>query len=486
VTSLRGRLILRLALAMSLTAMLIGGLLFGYLARVLERDFDRTLNYRAHALRSLVAIKPDGRWDIDVHPMSWREYADPASGEFYRVFDDQDHTITASATDPLRGVAVPPEDHTALATLASGTKIHLTSLRYQPSIEPEEGEPLDPKRVIPRPFATVLVARSVQALDGHLWHIAVSIAAAVVLLIVMAILATIFVVRAGLAGLVTVADQMAAVDFSKPDAAIQTHDIPTELAGVADRFNDMVGRIVTTLSRERRFTADVAHELRTPIAELRLATDVALRFRDKPGATERGLERANQIAERMQGTMEALLAFVRSERLDQVLQPTEIDLAAMIGSILAGRVPRPGVTGSLPHVSADVHLLRAVLENLIGNAFDHTSDPASVRIDGQIVLGRAQLSIENAQSSLTPTDLPQLTDAFVRKDSARSQGAHLGLGLSLTQRYCLAMGLPMKLSLPTPNSFRVSLELPLFSAGAATHFDSEHVAADQAEGLARS
>lgn len=460
-SSLRGKLILRLTLAMSVIALLIGGLLFGYLSRVLERDFDRTLNYRAHALRSLVAIKPDGRWDIDVHPMSWREYADPASGEFYRVFDDHDNTITASATDPLKGIATPPEDTAALATLASGTKIHITALRYQPSIEPEEGQPLDPNAHIARPFATVLVARSVQTLDGHLWHIAISISASVVLLIVTGIVATVFVVRAGLAGLVTVADRMAAVDFTKPDAAVPSADVPVELAGVAARFNDMVRRIVETLSRERRFTADVAHELRTPIAELKLATDVALRFRDKPGATERGLERVSQIADRMQGTMVALLAFVRSERMDLAVKPTEIDLAVMIESVLDQQQRALKIFGKLPNVHADGNLLRAVLENLIGNAFDYTSDPSSVAISSQTQQDRVILAIENDQTSLTEADLPQLTDPFVRKDSARSAGTHLGLGLSLTQRYCQAMGIAMALSLPKSNRFRVILELPM-------------------------
>ena len=273
--------------------------------------------------------------------------------------------------------------------------------------------------------------------------------------------ATIWTVGSGLRTLRRVAGRLATADDGRPGVGFDPSAVPSELRPVVERFNAMVVRIGETLTRERRFSADVAHELRTPIAELRSAAEVALRAPENVDLSRRAVAQAGDIARQMQTLVTTLLAIVRQESPGPVVTPAAVSLAGLLDQTVA----RMAATGCPVRVDdrteedatvwADKTLVRAVLDNVIGNAVEHGTGPAVVDIERQHA--SVLLTVQNPHQGLTPTDLQHIFEPFWRKDAARSGDQHLGLGLTLTRAYCRAMGVGLAVTLPAAGQFRVEL-----------------------------
>ena len=179
-------------------------------------------------------------------------------------------------------------------TLADGTELRAkATLLRPPGFGRPRGRPNDPPR---RPSAsngsgagsatgnngrfTSLVAldRSGmnESLASLLWGIAgVGIAAALASVTLIH-----FALKDGLRPLRRLGDQLADIDAQSLDGRFSSKELPAEISPVADRLNELMGRLEGSFERERRFSADLAHELRTPVAELRTMAEVALRWPD--------------------------------------------------------------------------------------------------------------------------------------------------------------------------------------------------------------
>ncbi|MDB5327609.1 MAG: hypothetical protein JWM57_3178, partial [Phycisphaerales bacterium] len=452
--SVRGRITLWLSLAMVALSALTGTGLFVYLHKTMLAEFDRSLAIRVHTLRSLVTQKPDGTYDVDIHASALPEYAKASSGEFYRLTDSAGLVLASSVGDTLREISPPEPGHTLDAMSPTGTRLRITALRYTPDLE-DEDRPAAATTPAARPALLLVAARSRTAVDAQMDHVAIAIVLAVTALSVAALGSTLVITRSSLAALDDVAKQMATVNFNQPGAQFDPHAAPAELKEVVHRFNAMLQRVADTLARERRFTADVAHELRTPIAELRSAVEVAQRF-PSARSSDRAIDQAGEIALQMQTLVTTLLAIVRGETVAQTLEIRPLNLHSAVERVLRRH--------DMPHLAeqcdaavlADPALLQAALENAIGNALHYASDPTSVAIRCETVGDEVILAVENDQNTLTEADLSHLFEPFWRKDAARSDGQHAGLGLSLTQTYCRAMNIDISVSIPRTHRFRIA------------------------------
>ena len=106
-------------------------------------------------------------------------------------------------------------------------------------------------------------------------------------------------------------------------------------------------------------------------------------------------------------------------------------------------------------------MLRAIVDNLMSNAVDYTPRGGSItsRLDNTGDGNGIELSITNTNDSLTISDLPHLFEPFWRKDAARSDGTHSGLGLALVALYAKLLGARLETDLTTSGAFRVALGL---------------------------
>jgi signal transduction histidine kinase len=279
------------------------------------------------------------------------------------------------------------------------------------------------------------------------------------------------IVKHGLAPLEHLANALSAI---QPGNLTWRFDLDTEtreLTPVTSRLNELLDRLDGAFRRERRLTADIAHELRTPIAELRTLAELGLRNDESDEGIDY-LRDVLEIASRMENCVDSLLALARCE--SGLLSPVLEDLD-LIGLVRESLGPY-GVTLEdkqieleldLPDkamVRSDRRLLLSILTNLFTNAATYTDFGGSVlcrAVPGKETL---ELTVVNTTSQLAPEDLETLFNPFWRKDPSRSGEEHVGLGLTLVQSYSELLRLPLRVDIKEPGHFEVSLLLPLSPA----------------------
>lgn len=221
-----------------------------------------------------------------------------------------------------------------------------------------------------------------------------------------------------------------------------------ELTELAETFNGLLARLDASVARERRFTANAAHELLTPLATLRSEAEVALRReRDAPAYRE-ALERLLLDVERMTGTVRGLLQLARVETL--VKRPEDrLDLSALVAERAARFRPEAEAKGvSLDvdvatgvAVTAEAAPLAEVVDNLLANAVKYTPVGGRVAVRLTHGGGTAVLRVTDSGVGFDAAEAGRLFDRFYRSDVPAVQAeAGSGLGLAIVKAIVEAYG----------------------------------------------
>lgn len=214
---------------------------------------------------------------------------------------------------------------------------------------------------------------------------------------------------------------------------------PGELKELADTFDAMLGRMEHLVSAQRRFAANAAHELRTPLAVQRAAAEIGLAGDPSPERVARIRERLIGVAESSEHLIESLLLLAVSE---EGLESTErVDLAALAAAELAA-CPQRGLaverTLAPLAVTGDRTLLGHLVRNLLTNAVRHN------RAGGRLTLATSaegELTVSNTGPVIDPADVPRLLEPFRRSaERQHTAGEGAGLGLSIVASIARAHG----------------------------------------------
>lgn len=219
---------------------------------------------------------------------------------------------------------------------------------------------------------------------------------------------------------------------------------PAEMAPMLDALNGLFQRIGELMAAERRFTADAAHELRTPIAAIRAQAQVAFASADDAerrhalGATLQGCDRATRLVEQLltlsrleSGSAPALAA------LDAVAVARQV-VADAAGLALAKRQSLALEAPDALPVQAEATLLSVLARNLVDNAIRYSPEGASVRV---LVRGAAEgveLVVEDSGPGMSAADIQHLGERFFRVIGSGQSGS--GLGWSITRRIATVLG----------------------------------------------
>jgi len=222
-----------------------------------------------------------------------------------------------------------------------------------------------------------------------------------------------------------------------------------ELEDLATSFNGLLDRLNETLEREKRFTGEASHQLRTPLTALIGAIDVARRRGRSIEEYREILDDIHGDAVRLRRIIEALLFLSRAEA--EAMRPDlqHIDLIAWVDDHLSQWYSRERGTDILPPahpepplwVRAHPILLAQLLDNLLENATKYSEPGTPILVRTWREHGQAVLAVEDQGSGLDPSDQTHVFEPFFRSEQARRLGQPgIGLGLAIVHRIASAFG----------------------------------------------
>ena len=318
-----------------------------------------------------------------------------------------------------------------------------------------------------RADVTIALARSTTQLDqrlANLLWILPSVGTAITLLgsVVLA-----SVVRNGLQPVKTIAAAITDIDENSLEDRVSMDRVPVEVLPIVRRLNDLLSRLEIAFHRERAFSSNLAHELRTPLAGLRATLEVHRAQAHHVERCARTVDTCLEICDQSESLVENLLTLARVEAVTFAcnVEPIRIDdLFRECWQPFAAQANRKHLRTSLdiPQilVATDREGLRVILQNVLSNAVCH-SDPGGC-IDVKVLSTDDQLSISvlNSGNQLDAHQAEVAFDRLWRGDHARSQtGEHFGLGLTIIKRFTEALGGHVDLCLDA--SFRITISLPV-------------------------
>ncbi len=288
---------------------------------------------------------------------------------------------------------------------------------------------------------TIFIARSREDFDQVLGFIFASIGT----IILFVLSGLYFLVRRslklGLFPIEEINSQIEQIDPDSQDGRITLSAPPEELTSIIEELNSLLARVDQVVTRERRFTSDVAHELRTPISELRTACEVGSLSTDDAESTQLFFADINDIALQMEQVVSNLLSLSRGDQDGATVLEEEIQLNRFITdcwtrfSELANekRVELDCRIDKDLAITTDREKLSLIVRNLLENAITYSVPGSRIRCLLEPGNPSVNLIFENRAANLCTEDLRHLFDRFWRKETSRSEANHSGLGLSIVK-----------------------------------------------------
>ncbi len=456
---------LALALAGCLTGLCLAANLafYHYVKQLSIEEFDEALQRDLETIVAMTSVHDGGnRLELDIHNHDHPEFQDHDEAKYYHIShgDGRCHLRSRSLNED--SLPVLTETHGEIVmqdlVLPDGRRGRVVSTRSHMG---EEGAAV--RHAIH--FALAISRDSLDRILRMQRWCAIGVGAVLILASVGIALAL---TKRSFRKIDHFSRHLREIDFDSLGERLPEEGLPVELAPLAARFNEALARLERGAQREIRFNANVAHELRTPVAELRAIAEVGLE-ECTAGEMENPsgyFEDAGELAHRMGRLVDTISSLNRSGLGRECLTIEQTDLVEVLRRAWKPHAAkaeerRLAVSMDTPPrclVETDASLGAALVNNLMSNAVSHTPEGGvvSFRIDGEAL----ELVVANTNEDLEERDLQHLVEPFWQKDASRSDRTHFGIGMALVDAYARLLRIRYELSLSEDGVFAVSLRFP--------------------------
>ena len=404
---------------------------------IANKPFDRALIYNAHALAQLVTVQR-GRPQFNL-PQSASEIlrADDSDSVYYQVLGPRGEWLSGE-----RDLPPPPEEETPQPgdvrlrdAELRGVDIRVAYIWVR---VPVEGNPL----------ALVQVAETREKRSVLATEIIKGVMVPQFVLLPLAVLLVWLALARGIKPLNQLEERIRA---RRPDdlSPLDHKTVPLEVAPLVDSVNDLLTRLNDSLATQKRFLADAAHQLKTPLAGLRMQADLAQREGTSTDELKQSLKQIGRSSIRATHTVNQLLALARAEASGAQMSQQRCDLARLTMDVVRDSVPRAmdkridlgydGAEPGAPGVWLDGNptLLKELVRNLVDNAINYT--PSSDDRPGVVTVrvladtfGRVLLlQVEDTGPGVPESERELIFQPFYRALGSEADGS--GLGLPIVQ-----------------------------------------------------
>jgi two-component system, OmpR family, sensor histidine kinase TctE len=220
--------------------------------------------------------------------------------------------------------------------------------------------------------------------------------------------------------------------------------VPEEVAPLVSSINDLLSRLKVSLTTQKRFLADAAHQLKTPLAGLRMQADLAQRETDAD-ELKKSLKHIGRASIRATHTVNQLLALARAETTGRSLAKLHIDLVHIVSEVMADSVPRalekqidlgydgPAAGEQATQLEGNPTLLKELVRNLLDNAINYTPEKGQVtlRLMTDRFSGVLVLLVEDSGPGILESERELVFQPFYRTLGTNVDGSGLGLAIVL-------------------------------------------------------
>ncbi|HZU37653.1 MAG TPA: heavy metal sensor histidine kinase, partial [Gemmataceae bacterium] len=255
-------------------------------------------------------------------------------------------------------------------------------------------------------------------------------------------LAGYWIARRGLRPIATITNTARRIRAATLNERLDAGRFPAELAALGQTFNEMLDRLEESFRRLSQFSADIAHELRTPVNNLRGEAEVALSRARSAEEYREVLTSCLEEFGRLTDLIDNLLFLARAEHPQTRVPREEVDIGrelATVGEFYDATAADAGValkTQVDGPVVANLNrsLFQRAVGNLIGNAIAHTPPGGRITLRAWFADGCARVEVQDTGCGIPPEHLPRVFDRFYRVDESRANpGRRVGLGLAIVQ-----------------------------------------------------
>jgi heavy metal sensor kinase len=242
----------------------------------------------------------------------------------------------------------------------------------------------------------------------------------------------------------------------------------SELGQLAAVLNSTFARLETAFAQQKQFTADAAHELRTPVSVILTQTQTTL-TRERTAAEYREtIEACQRSAQRMRRLIESLLELARLDAGQEPLKRMPFDLSQMVREGIESIRPLADERGVkiLPElgtleITGDSERLAQVIANLLTNAIQYNPSGGEVRLKLESRPGLAVLTVADTGPGISNEDLPHVFERFYRGDKSRTtSNGNAGLGLAIAKAIVEAHGGTIEVASQTGTGTTFTVRLP--------------------------
>jgi two-component system heavy metal sensor histidine kinase CusS len=276
-----------------------------------------------------------------------------------------------------------------------------------------------------------------------------------------------YVLRRALRPVREIATRAAQISPANLAVRLDSEAAPIELRQLTHAFNAMLDRLADGYQRLQQFSADLAHEIRTPVGALIGQTQVALAQPREIDEYQQLLESNLEELSRLSHIAENILFLAHADHAGLAVERQPVDLRAelvRIADYFEGLADERGMRFEVDAagvVSANPMLCRRAINNLVVNAVRYGAGDTVVRLSGAQDEEGATVTVENAGEPIPSTQLDRLFDRFYRGDAARSAFTESnGLGLAIVKAIMHLHGGSARVVCPLPGVVRFELRFP--------------------------
>jgi signal transduction histidine kinase len=481
--SLRRRFIIGVVLGLAVVLCFLCTVIYTATSYTLINHFDKSLLDTAKMLSAVVQVEGYDVEDKLHHDRQdkqaiWRagykiefefdvsrtpEFNSPFGGAYYQFRDSDGAVVISSPSladadlNVFTQLSATPQYKQCV--LPNGSTGRATGFQFIPK---SDGQ-LDDRRF------SVVIAQDTESIYEHLnflkWLLLISSAAGVFLSVIIAL----FVTRAGLRPVHTLAEEISHINAENLDNSHIREKYPQELLPVIRCLNSLLQRLKLSFDREKSISADVAHELRTPVAGIQTTIEVALSRLREPKEYQADLQTCLEIVKSINRMIETMLSLTRLESKLIPLHHEQISIKDLIDDCWVNFADRAYDKNIIfdNHVSEDIvcnsdkSLLSMIFTNILDNAVEYCNQAGQIRCVAEESDGFTTISISNTGYKMNLQETDNVFALFWRGDKSRENtGTHCGIGLSIVQRLAQVLGANIKSEIKPDNIFTIRLSLP--------------------------